>query len=244
MSEQLASHVTVLWNECSPIRRMYEHRNKICVPDSTAYFVKEIDRISQSNYSPSNDDIIRVRYRTAGMTEKEFRIQDAIFKVHDVGGQRSERKKWIHLFDGVTAILFVVSLTCYDEVPFEEVSDLDADLSTANNMIESVQVFQDTLAFRCFEKTGVILFFNKSDLMEEKVRRVPITVAFPKYRGAQEYKPSVQYIQDYFMNLNKNPEREMFAHVTTATDAANVEKVFNDVQQCVVNWSLKIAGLV
>lgn len=32
----------------------------------------------------------------------------------DVGGQRSERKKWIHCFEGVTAILFCVALSAYD----------------------------------------------------------------------------------------------------------------------------------
>ncbi len=32
----------------------------------------------------------------------------------DVGGQRSERKKWIHCFEGVTAIVFCVSLSAYD----------------------------------------------------------------------------------------------------------------------------------
>jgi len=33
----------------------------------------------------------------------------------DVGGQRSERRKWIHVFEGVTAILFLVSLSGYDQ---------------------------------------------------------------------------------------------------------------------------------
>jgi len=32
----------------------------------------------------------------------------------DVGGQRSERKKWIHCFEGVTAIIFIVALSEYD----------------------------------------------------------------------------------------------------------------------------------
>ena len=35
-------------------------------------------------------------------------------RMFDVGGQRSERKKWIHCFEGVTAIVFCVSLSAYD----------------------------------------------------------------------------------------------------------------------------------
>ncbi len=36
------------------------------------------------------------------------------YRMVDVGGQRSERKKWIHCFEGVTAIVFCVSLSAYD----------------------------------------------------------------------------------------------------------------------------------
>ena len=38
----------------------------------------------------------------------------ALYRVVDVGGQRSERKKWIHCFEDVTAILFFVALSEYD----------------------------------------------------------------------------------------------------------------------------------
>ena len=38
----------------------------------------------------------------------------------DVGGQRSERKKWIHCFQDVTALLFVVAISGYDQVLIED----------------------------------------------------------------------------------------------------------------------------
>ena len=34
----------------------------------------------------------------------------------DVGGQRSERRKWIHCFEGVTSVLFLVAISEYDQV--------------------------------------------------------------------------------------------------------------------------------
>ena len=42
------------------------------------------------------------------------------FRMFDVGGQRSERKKWIHCFEGVTAIIFCVALSDYDLVLAED----------------------------------------------------------------------------------------------------------------------------
>lgn len=37
-----------------------------------------------------------------------------------MGGQRSERKKWIHCFEGVTAIIYCASMSDYDLVLAED----------------------------------------------------------------------------------------------------------------------------
>lgn len=41
-------------------------------------------------------------------------VSVSVSRMFDVGGQRSERKKWIHCFEGVTAIIFCVALSAYD----------------------------------------------------------------------------------------------------------------------------------
>lgn len=56
----------------------------------------------------------------------------------DVGGQRSERKKWIHCFEGVTAIIFCVALSAYDLVLAEDeemVSENPSSMSSSACMI-------------------------------------------------------------------------------------------------------------
>ena len=45
------------------------------------------------------------------LNEITLSVLDRMF---DVGGQRSERKKWIHCFEGVTAIIFIVAMSEYD----------------------------------------------------------------------------------------------------------------------------------
>lgn len=50
----------------------------------------------------------------------------------DVGGQRSERKKWIHCFENVTSIIFCVALSEYDQVLLEENSQVWKFISLAN----------------------------------------------------------------------------------------------------------------
>lgn len=61
--------------------------------------------------------------------------------VLDVGGQRNERKKWIHQFDDVTAIIFVVAISEYDQTLFEDEEE--------NRIVEALSVFQDICNSRC-----------------------------------------------------------------------------------------------
>lgn len=62
---------------------------------------------------------MRTRVITTGIVKIEFRFRKLTFHMFDVGGQRSERKKWIHCFDNVTAVLFVISLSEYDQARVE-----------------------------------------------------------------------------------------------------------------------------
>lgn len=96
-------------------------------------------------------------------------------RMFDVGGQRSERKKWIHCFEGVTAIIFCVALSGYDLVLAED--------EEMNRMIESMKLFDSICNSKWFVETSIILFLNKKDLFEEKIARSPLTICFPEYTG-------------------------------------------------------------
>lgn len=76
--------------------------------------------MSAKDYIPTDQDILRSRVKTTGITEITFRVKDAIYKVFDVGGQRSERRKWIHCFENLNAVIFMVSLSEYDQVLRED----------------------------------------------------------------------------------------------------------------------------
>ena len=75
-----------------------------------------MDEIGKPDYMPSTQDVLRTRVKTTGIVEINFTLKDLNFRVFDVGGQRSERKKWIHCFEDVTAIIFINALSEYDQV--------------------------------------------------------------------------------------------------------------------------------
>jgi guanine nucleotide-binding protein subunit alpha len=58
-----------------------------------SYF-DNIMRIAQPGYIPTEQDIVRSRVKSTGISESKFNVGQLTWKVFDVGGQRSERKKW------------------------------------------------------------------------------------------------------------------------------------------------------
>ncbi len=101
------------------IQEAYERRAEFQLFDSAKYFFKEIDRIAEPNYIATIDDALQSRVRTSGIVEEKYSIDGVPFEMFDVGGQRNERKKWIHCFAEVTAIIFVAALSEYDQVLYE-----------------------------------------------------------------------------------------------------------------------------
>ncbi|XP_061892829.1 guanine nucleotide binding protein (G protein) alpha v1 isoform X4 [Entelurus aequoreus] len=82
--------------------------------DSALYFFENMSRIIAPNYVPTERDVLRVRVRTCGIIETQFQVNDVIFRLYDVGGQRSERRKWLRCFDCIQAVLFIVAMSSYD----------------------------------------------------------------------------------------------------------------------------------
>lgn len=66
--------------------------------ESASYFFDNITRIMQPDYIATYQDVLRARVRTTGIQEALFQFDNMRLRMLDVGGQRSERKKWIHCF--------------------------------------------------------------------------------------------------------------------------------------------------
>ena len=134
--------------------------------ESVVYFFNKLDEIGKDDWVPSNQDILAARVRTHGIVTTKYTIEDRQYEMYDVGGQRNERRKWAHCFEGVTGIIFVASLSDYDQKMFED--------ETTNRMKDSVYLFRDICANPAFAETPIILFLNKRDLFQKKIRDVRI----------------------------------------------------------------------
>ncbi|EDL77221.1 rCG26094, isoform CRA_b [Rattus norvegicus] len=235
MPKEMSDIIQRLWKD-SGIQACFDRASEYQLNDSAGYYLNDLERIAQSDYIPTQQDVLRTRVKTTGIVETHFTFKDLHFKMFDVGGQRSERKKWIHCFEGVTAIIFCVALSAYDLVLAED--------EEMNRMHESMKLFDSICNNKWFTDTSIILFLNKKDLFEEKITQSPLTICFPEYTGANKYDEAASYIQSKFEDLNKRKDtKEIYTHFTCATDTKNVQFVFDAVTDVIIKNNLKDCGL-
>jgi GTPase SAR1 family protein len=226
-NNEIAQAVTTLWHD-KGIKETYALGNKKYQLNETAeYFFEGIERFSQDNYVPSVDDVLRVRVRSTGIEEAVFRFDNMSFRVVDVGGQRSERRKWIHCFDCVTCVIFCASLNGYDQVLRED--------RTQNRLHEAILLFDEVANSNCFQKNDIILFLNKEDLYLEKIKIVPLDVCFQGYQGGDDPETGKIYIRDRFLERTKS---SVFVHFTCAINTKNIDFVIRSVMKSILTNTL------
>jgi guanine nucleotide-binding protein subunit alpha len=115
-----------------------------------------------------------------------LKVGQLTYKLFDVGGQRSERKKWIHCFENVTALVFLVSLSEYDQMLYED--------ENVNRMQEALTLFDSICNSRWFIKTSIILFLNKIDLFAEKLPKSALGDYFPDFTSGSDYDAACEFI--------------------------------------------------
>jgi hypothetical protein len=97
-------------------------------------------------------------------------------------------------------------------------------------MKESIILFEEICNCRYFKNTSIIIFFNKSDLFEQKIKKIDLNVCFNDYKGGKNQKQAIDYIKDTFLKTNKNRNRQIYTRVTCATDTENIRVVFDAVK--------------
>ncbi|KAI6117778.1 guanine nucleotide binding protein, alpha subunit [Pisolithus thermaeus] len=233
-SSDIAKAIHDLWQD-PIISTVLDHSSQFYLMDSAAYFFGEVLRIGTPNYLPTVDDVLRARAKSTGITETHFTMGQLSIHMFDVGGQRSERKKWIHCFESVTSIIFCTALSEYDQVLLEA--------KEQNRMVESLLLFESVINSRWFLRTSIILFLNKIDVFKVKLPKVPLEHYFPEYTGGSDINKAAKYILWRFMQANR-ARLSVYPHLTQATDTSNIRLVFAAVKETILRNALKDSGIL
>lgn len=233
-SPEMAHDIQDLWQD-PIIAKMMDHSSQFYLMDSASYFFTEAHRLAANNYVPTQEDVLRARAKSTGITETRFNMGTLSIHMFDVGGQRSERKKWIHSFESVTSIIFCTALSEYDQVLLEE--------KNQNRMAESLVLFDSVINSRWFLRTSIILFLNKIDVFKNKLPKVPLERYFPEYTGGADVNKGAKYILWRFMQANR-ARLSVYPHITQATDTSNIRLVFVTVKETILQNALKESGIL
>jgi len=178
---------------------------------------------------------------TMGIHETRFKFGTNHFVLVDVGGQRTERKRWLQCFHEVTAVLYLTAINEYDMV-------LEEDEST-NRLVESLKLWKMISLTAYLKNTPFILFLNKIDLFKEKIKSVPLSTVFKdfettvrssQYAKMDDFEKSWRYIAEQFKSEYHG--NALTIHPTCALDTDNCKKVFEDISSTLLRNALEITG--
>jgi len=186
-------------------------------------------------------DTLKARRATTGIHETHFSVGSHYFTLVDVGGQRSERKKWLNCFSDVSAVIFLSAINEYDMVLEED--------STTNRLVESLKLWKVLTLSLYFKTTPFVLFLNKTDLFKEKLKRIPLVEVFrdyeefekdPSVKDMDEYEKSWRYIaKQYKLQFSGSA---FYTHPTCALDTDNCKKVFQAIRDTLFKEAVAVVG--
>lgn len=234
---QVAEAIDILWRLDEGIQACMQRSNEFQLEVNAKYYFENIFTYAQKDYLATDRDILVGRIKTTGITETVFNVRGMDFHMFDVGGQRSERRKWIHCFDNVTTILYVIAASEYDQVLFED--------HTVNRMAEAFTLFESICNSRWFFTTPMILFLNKIDILAQKLATSSFKKYYPDFQGDETNADHVlAYLQQRLTALNTNTNRQVYVHQTCATDTESMKFVMQAVTDMVLQKNMTSSGII
>jgi len=199
----------------------------VCGISGADYFFSNIKRIAEPNYVRSNEDRLRLRLKTSGVQEYDLEVHSNKLKIVDVGGQRSERKKWIKFFDSATLVIFLVAINEYDRT-LEEDEDV-------NRLFDALVLWVSVT--KALNNIPWILFLNKSDLFEKKIKKVPLSTIFSEWdvyieKHAEKGKSEFDLAWGFFawqFNAKFKGSSSLRIFLTSALDTAAMAKIWDSI---------------
>jgi len=190
----------------------------------TEFLFKNAVRISEPDYVPSDEDKMWARAKTTGIEKVSIELFTTLKVVfYDIGGQRSERKKWPKIFNNVGLVIFMVALNEYDMVLEED--------EKKNRLHESLKIWEKLTKSPHFHNASFILLFNKVDIFEKKLAIKPLNQMFVIYddfakgKGDNKLELGWKFLEDLFRK-RFHAKNDFETFTINSTDKNEFERVW------------------
>ncbi|KZT43701.1 guanine nucleotide binding protein, alpha subunit [Sistotremastrum suecicum HHB10207 ss-3] len=240
-----ADDMNTLWN--SPLIKDILQQRRIRLEESSGFYLNEITRITDLNYVPSDDDVLKARLKTVGVVEHSFSLDKGTekgvdWKIYDVGGARNQRQAWAPYFEDVNAIIFLAPISAFDQVLSED--------PNVNRLEDSLLLWRNIVSNKLLQKVHLVLFLNKCDLLQMKLDNgVMLNQHMTSYGDRpNDYDSVSRYFRNKFAALHQsfspNQDREAYIHLTCVTDTRKTSEVITNVRDIILKENLKDSRLI
>ncbi|RUO97004.1 G-protein alpha subunit-domain-containing protein [Jimgerdemannia flammicorona] len=139
-------------------------------------------------------------------------------------------------FDDCNAIIFMAAISSFDQTLSED--------PTTNRMGDAITLFETICNNPLIKQTAMILFLNKIDVLKRKIEAgVLVKDYFRDYRGPNDFESITSFFQSLFFAQNKTPQKEIYVHLTHATDTRQMRVIVAAVNVIVQRMNLRNSGL-
>ncbi|KAI6021064.1 guanine nucleotide binding protein, alpha subunit [Pisolithus marmoratus] len=235
-----------LWSD--PLIKRLMEVEKMRPEEMAGFFLDDLDRVTSLRYVPSDDDVLRARIKTVGVSEHRFSVRTGPlgsamshdWRVFDVGGQRSLRAAWVPYFDDINAIIFLAPISCFDQVLQEDPS--------VNRLADSFLLWKTIVSHPLLKKAYLILFLNKCDILRVKLESgIRLGNYITSYGNRpNDFESASIYLKKKFVALMREhtSDRSFYCHFTSVTDMKSTSLILQNVQDVIVHDNLKRSALV
>ncbi|KAJ8508763.1 hypothetical protein ONZ45_g9004 [Pleurotus djamor] len=223
-------------------------RRKVRLEEGPGFYLNDLERVTSLRYMPSDDDVLKARLKTVGVSEYKFEMEvpagrdsGTEWRIVDVGGSRSQRPTWVPFFDDVDAIIFLAPISGFDQVLAED--------KTVNRLEDSVLLWKAVCTNKLLANVDLVLFLNKCDILETKLNAGIRLAKYVRSYGdrVNDLDTVSKYLRSKFSAIHREyspSPRKFYAFCTSVTDTATTAGIIASVRDMVIRQHLKQSKLL
>ncbi|KAI0634833.1 G-alpha-domain-containing protein [Trametes polyzona] len=249
------SDMAALWGD--PVVRQILRRRKIRLEESPGFYLNDLERVTSLSYMPSDDDVLRARLKTVGVSEYSFHMEagpetGTEWRIIDVGGSRSQVRTplyiltsyltlatWVPFFDD--AIIFLAPISAFDQTLVEDRS--------INRLEDSVLLWKEVCSNKLLAKVDLVLFLNKCDILASKLKSGVRLAKYVRSFADRPNEPEVveKYFKSKFSAIHREHSpipRKFYGFCTSVTDTTTTGGIIASVKDMVIREHLRASKLL
>ncbi|KAF5380173.1 hypothetical protein D9615_006108 [Tricholomella constricta] len=224
-----AQDIALLWND--PIVRQLLRRQKLRLEEMAGFFLESLDRVTAPDYLPTDDDVLRARLKTLGVSEHRFKISSKLERY----AVASYTPAWVPYFDDMDAIIFLAPISAFDQALAED--------TEVNRLEDSVNLWKYIVSNKLLKDTSLILFLNKTDIMKDKLSS---GIKFSDFVVSYGTRPNdfENTSQSGVLKEKSIVPRTFYCHFTAVTDIQSTKSILTNVSEVLMRRNLADAALL